>query len=346
MKKTNLQTLIILILTALGNSSHSANSISANASGMAGVYQGSAAWGQRTGNLPSQPGAVPQAQLTVTSSSTSLASGSTATLSTNGGSGTGAISFSVTNGSCQIGGPNGNILTANGNSCSVNATKLGDGFYASTSAVPLVISVYSLIAQSALNYTGPTNLVVGNNYSATFTGGGGTGAVHFSATGNCSASGTSPSISAVINAGQTCTLTIYKDGDATYLPSNASSVVLNIISPLTPTGISSNNNFAYITSSYSQAGLSNYQDASSKCQSIGAGWDIITYDDVSGNVFTPSTGANYFYNVAPNPNQQSKPYFVNASGTASVIHRFTGTFTLSNIADSDPVNMIFCSKHP
>lgn len=73
-----------------------------------------------------------QLPLTVFSSTATPPLGGTATLSTTGGGGTGAVSYASSNANCSI---NGNILTAEVvGSCTITATKAADSDYLATAA--------------------------------------------------------------------------------------------------------------------------------------------------------------------------------------------------------------------
>ncbi len=68
-----------------------------------------------------------------------LAANNTSTLSTSGGSGTGATSYTVLSGPCTV---SGNTLTGtSAGTCRVTATKAGDGTYASTTSNMVTVAV-------------------------------------------------------------------------------------------------------------------------------------------------------------------------------------------------------------
>jgi hypothetical protein len=91
-----------------------------------------AAASQITQDVTINPGT--QAVLSASASPSSVAYGGTSTLSTTGGSGTGAVTYEVTTGAayCSV---SGNTLTGIGiGACTVTATKAGDGNYNAASA--------------------------------------------------------------------------------------------------------------------------------------------------------------------------------------------------------------------
>jgi len=77
----------------------------------------------------------PQSTLTVVPSSTSINVNGTATLSTTGGNGTGAVTYAVTSGPCSV---SGSTLTGTGaGNCSVTATKAADSAFNSATSSPV-----------------------------------------------------------------------------------------------------------------------------------------------------------------------------------------------------------------
>ena len=110
---------------------------------------------------------VPQATFTVSSSNTSLIQGgATATLSTSGGTGSGAITYAVTSGqsSCTL---NGNTVTSTSTlgTCTITATKATDGTYAVATAT-VSIGVGNAPTPT-LTFSTPTSLNVNMGSSAT-----------------------------------------------------------------------------------------------------------------------------------------------------------------------------------
>lgn len=81
-----------------------------------------------------------QSALVAVSGSTSINTSGTTTLSTTGGSGTGAVTYAVTSGNCSI---SGNILTAPSaaGTCSFTATKAADSSYKAASSAPVNVTI-------------------------------------------------------------------------------------------------------------------------------------------------------------------------------------------------------------
>jgi uncharacterized protein with beta-barrel porin domain len=180
-----------------------------------------------TVNLPSPLQA--QASLTLLASPSSLVFGSSAssTLSTTGGSGTGAVTYAVTSGSCGLAGQMLSVgFAMAGSTCTVTATKDADSTYASTTAT-LNVSVVALTAQSTLTaLASPTSITAGAGSSALSTSGGsGTGAVTYAVTsGACTVSGSTLSAGSAAG-GSTCTVTATKAADSTY---NSTTATVNV----------------------------------------------------------------------------------------------------------------------
>ncbi len=89
-----------------------------------------------------------QGALQVTATPGSLRINQTATLSTTGGSGTGAVSYAVTSGSCTIA---ANVLTApsGAGTCQVTATKAADASYVlATASVSVTVTARPALAQA------------------------------------------------------------------------------------------------------------------------------------------------------------------------------------------------------
>ncbi|NBY21561.1 MAG: hypothetical protein EBQ73_01525, partial [Gammaproteobacteria bacterium] len=130
----------------------------------------------------------PQAALNLTASNTGIAVGSTSTLSTSGGSGTGTVAYQVLSGPCTL---NGALLTGSGaGTCRVSATKAADGTYAQTSSNEE--SVYVVLApQSALTLlANPTGIAIGGISGLATSGGSGSGIVTYELiSGSCTLSG-------------------------------------------------------------------------------------------------------------------------------------------------------------
>jgi len=169
-------------------------------------------------------------QVALTLTSISGIVGNNLQLTSKGGSGTGAVSYAVTNAGtagCSI---SGTALSATkAGTCTVTVTKAGDAnylvAYSSATTVTFTVSATGHKTQAALTLTSISG-IVGNNLQLTSKGGSGTGAVSYAVTNvgtaECSISGT------VLRANKagTCTVTVTKAGDATYKVAHSSAATV------------------------------------------------------------------------------------------------------------------------
>ncbi len=159
------------------------------------------------------------------------ASGFSTTLSTTGGSGSGAVSYSVLASSsasgCTV---SGSTLTAtSAGNCDILATKASDGVYAAVSVTSSITFVKA--TQSTLVITTPTTQ---SNDGSTITaqlattGGSGTGAVTYSVSNGtasgCAVNSTTNTLSATSEG--TCVVTATKASDADYLQTQSAPVTV------------------------------------------------------------------------------------------------------------------------
>lgn len=130
-----------------------------------------------------------QAALTAAASPSSIACGETSTLSTSGGSGSGAVSCAVTAGGtyCSV---SGSTLTGTGvGTCTVTATKAADTNY--TAATDTVDVTVGLAIQDPITLTvEPAVLALSRTASLSVAGGSGTGVVSYSVTAGAGKLGT------------------------------------------------------------------------------------------------------------------------------------------------------------
>jgi hypothetical protein len=142
-----------------------------------------------------------------------LAVGVLANLSTSGGSGTGAITFtSLTTSICTV---SGTVVRAVAvGTCTINATKAADSSYLARSATASFTVSRTLITQNAIVIGGPISLAAGRSAIFTYSGGSGTGAISTSSNtpAICTVSGTTVT---GVQAG-TCQLVVTKGADSTY----------------------------------------------------------------------------------------------------------------------------------
>ena len=159
-------------------------------------------------------------QATLFLTSTSGIVGNSLLLASKGGSGTGTVSYAVTNvgtAGCTI---FGTVLRAtNAGTCTATVTKAADANYkvalSSATTVTFTVSATGHKTQAALTLTS-TSGIAGNSLTFTSKGGSGTGAVSYAVTNvgtaECSVSGTALNA----NKAGTCTVTVTKAADANY----------------------------------------------------------------------------------------------------------------------------------
>ena len=159
-------------------------------------------------------GTTPQAGLSVTATPATLNFGDSATLSTAGGSGFGAVSFRVTAGAsfCSV---VGSTLNATGvGTCTVQADKAGDVTFLPASATTLV-TVQPANQAPLVAAANPADVEVSETAQLSTSGGSGTGAVSYAVTAGgtfCSVTGTQLTGLAL----GTCTVTATKAADANH----------------------------------------------------------------------------------------------------------------------------------
>lgn len=168
--------------------------------------------------------ALPEQALLAASASPAIISfGATSTLSTTGGSGTGAVSYAVTSGAgfCSV---SGNTLTGTGaDSCIVTATKAGDANFAPATATASVVVLRANQAPLSVVAT-PASIGIGGISNLSTTGGSGTGAVSYALTNGgafCGLSGSAVTGTAV----GSCTITATKAADANFNAATATVLV-------------------------------------------------------------------------------------------------------------------------
>src|SRR5215203_1930950 len=104
------------------------------------------------------------------------------TITTSGGSGTGALSFQASGGACQIDNDNKLEITSGTGSCSVTATKAADDNYTAVTSAAHPVTV-NKANQAALTVDSPNSGTFGEHLPIVTSGGTGTGALSFQASG-------------------------------------------------------------------------------------------------------------------------------------------------------------------
>ena len=175
-----------------------------------------------------------QAALTLTSTSGTV--GTALTLTSSGGSGTGAVTYAVTSaGTAGCATTGGKLSATHAGTCTVTVTKAADTTYlaASSPATTVTFAHAALKTQAALKLTS-TSGTVGTALTLTSSGGSGTGAVTYGVTsvGTAACWITGSTLNAT-RAG-TCTVTVTKAADTTYLVARSSATTVTFKTNVVP----------------------------------------------------------------------------------------------------------------
>ena len=129
-------------------------------------------------------GAGAQAELFLSANPTSVSVNGTSALSTNGGNGTGAVTYAVNSGPCTMTGSSTVKGTAAGQ-CQVVATKAADINYGAATSNPVTLTVNLLAPPALVLNANPTSIGYGGSSTLGTSGGISGGAVTYSVTGPC-----------------------------------------------------------------------------------------------------------------------------------------------------------------
>ncbi len=240
-----------------------------------------------------------QATLTV-NATTPLAYLASQTLSTSGGSGTGAVTYAATGGgggSCTV---SGSTLTAQSGTgyCDVTATKDADTNYnaATSGAVRVTLSKAN---QATLTVNATTPLAYLASETLSTLGGSGTGAVTYAASGSCTVAGST----LTANSGTgTCSVTATKATDTNYNATTSGAVIVTLIkisqaiTVTTHAPVNAPRNSTFTVAATASSGLSVAYSSSGRCTNSGA---VFTMTNRAGtcSVYYNQVGDNN-YNAA------------------------------------------------
>ncbi len=144
--------------------------------------------------------------------------GQTLQITSTGGSGTAAVTYSVgSSTACAIDGSDATKLdiTSGTGTCSVTATKAADNNFNSTTSTAHAVTV-NKADQATLSTTGPSSMTYGDtDATITTSGGSGTGTVSFNAGSSAACSIVSSKLHVLSGAGS-CSITATKAGDANF----------------------------------------------------------------------------------------------------------------------------------
>ena len=187
--------------------------------------------------------AAPSAPLTVTlakasavaptvAGPASLTYGTTGTVTSSGGSSTGAVSFGASGG-CTVGASTGIVSPTTGTgTCLITATKAADANYNVATSAPFTVTLAKASQATLTVSVSPSPLTFGTTGTASTSGGNGGGDVTYDAGAStgCSVNGTAVT---VIDAGAniSCTLVATKAGDSNFNSTISAPFVVGLPSP-------------------------------------------------------------------------------------------------------------------
>jgi hypothetical protein len=300
-----------------------------------------------------------QATLTVDDPGT-VTYGSTPQLTTSGGSGTGAVTFSD-GGSAGCSVTSGGVLTVTDASaaCNVTATKASDNNYNATTSAQRTITLAKASQATLTAVSTPSSVTYGSTSTLSSTGGSGTGAVTFSsgASTGCSVTGTTLSVT---NASGTCEVTATKAADNNYNAATSAALTVTLVkaTPIvtfgaapTPTYLGGNFTVSASTTNTDSSALT-YSVVSGPCalvsgatfSSSGAGTCVVQASGAATSNFTAASATQsvtiakatptVIFGAAPTPGYPGADFTVSASTTN------TDSSTLIYSKVSGPCNFV------
>jgi hypothetical protein len=165
---------------------------------------------------------------------TTLTLGSTLSLSTAGGSGSGLVSYVVSSAGSAGCSLSGAVLSVTSSgTCTVTASKAADATYAAASSGAVTITA-SKRTQSALTLV-DTALIAGSTLTLSTSGGSGSGLVSY-VVSSAGSAGCSLSVAVLsVTSSGTCTVTASKAADATYAIASSGAVTITVTAATTTT---------------------------------------------------------------------------------------------------------------
>jgi hypothetical protein len=276
-----------------------------------------------------------QAALTAIATPDTIVFGATSALSTTGGSGTGPVSFAVTEGmaNCSI---SGSTLTATGvGTCTVTATKAGDDNY--LPATGTVVVTVNQAPQAALTAIAtPQNIVFNGTSALSTTGGSGTGTVSFAVTANPANCSITDSTLTGTGVG-TCEVTATKAADANYLAASATVTVTVGQAPQTISFGANPGPFTFggtagsVTATASSGLDVSFGTSSPSVCSVDASTGAITILTAGDCVVTADQAGNTNYQAAP---QATQTVVINKATQSITFGANPGPFTFGGTAGS------------
>lgn len=197
-----------------GVAAFSTSSLTGGSHTITACYAGVPGFTASSGSVVQVVNPANQATLTVNDPGT-VTFGSTPQLTTSGGSGTGAVTFSHTGSTgCTVTSPGVLTVTNATGSCSITATKAADTNYNLVNSDPLAITLQK--ASQTIIFGALADKTFGDPpFNVSATGGASGNAVTFGATGNCTSTGVNGETITLTAAGS-CTVTASQLGNTNY----------------------------------------------------------------------------------------------------------------------------------
>jgi hypothetical protein len=239
-----------------------------------------------------------QASISMTSAS-SVTFGNTLSLASVGGSGSGAVTY-VSGGTCSVSGTTLTIGDA-GSLCTVRANKDLDSQYLAQMSPVQTITV-NRASQSTLDLSSISGLKHGQTITLSTTGGSGTGAVTYTATGSCTISG------AVLtggSAGSNCSVYATKAQSTNYLAADSATSIELVAKSAQTISLTSTPSNATALGSYTVVATASSglpvtvgiaTGATSNCSVVGM---LVTFANGSGCVLEISQAGDSNFETAP-----------------------------------------------
>ena len=161
-----------------------------------------------------------QATLTAVATPSTVIYGNTSALSSTGGSGTGAVTFSSgLSMGCSVAGTTLSVTDVS-QTCAVTATRAADANYNQATSAPLTVTLQKA-DQATLTVDDPGTVTYGSTPQLTTSGGSGTGAVTFSHGGSMGCSVTGGGVLTVTDVSAACNVTATRATDNNYNPTTS-----------------------------------------------------------------------------------------------------------------------------
>ncbi len=157
-----------------------------------------------------------QATLTVIATPSTVAYGSTSTLSSSGGSGTGVVTFSAgASTGCSVAGTTLSVTNASG-TCLVTATKAADTNYTAATSAPLTITLQKIGQTITVGTHAPASAAYNSQFTVAATASS-LLPVAITTSGGCSGSGSGSATITMTSGTTSCTINYNQAGDTNYV---------------------------------------------------------------------------------------------------------------------------------